>query len=33
MQKKCIFRKDINSENQIFTPEEIKGYRFTNGKY
>ena len=31
--KKCIFIKDINSENQIFTPEEIKGYRFTNSKY
>ena len=31
--KKCIFKKDNNSQNQIFTPEEIKGYRFTDSKY
>ena len=31
--KKCIYRKDINSLDQIFTPEEIKGYRFADSKY
>lgn len=31
--KKCIFREDMQSENQTFTPDEIKGYRFTDSKY
>jgi len=31
--KKCIFKKDINSEIQTFTPEEIKAYHFTDSKY
>lgn len=31
--QKCIYKKNINSKNQIFTPEEIKAYRFTNSKY
>lgn len=31
--KKCIFRKDINSEKQVFNPDEIKGFRFINSKY
>lgn len=31
--KKCIFRTDINSENQIFSPEDINSYRFKNSKF
>lgn len=31
--KKCTYRVDSNSENQIYTPDEIKAYRFTNSKY
>lgn len=31
--KKCIFLKDFKAEKQVFSPKEIKGYRFTNGKY
>lgn len=31
--RKCIFTSDINSKKQVFTPEEIKSYRFTNSKY
>lgn len=31
--KKCIYREDTNSENQVFTPDQIKGYRFTNSKF
>jgi hypothetical protein len=29
----CIYKKDNESEKQIFTPEEIKNYRFTDNKY
>ncbi|KAA3631689.1 MAG: hypothetical protein DWQ02_16060 [Bacteroidetes bacterium] len=31
--EKCIFRKDIKSENITYSPEEIKGFRFTDSKY
>lgn len=31
--QKCTFRKDIKSKDQLFTPEEIKAYRFTNSNY
>lgn len=31
--KKCVFRETINSENQIFTPDQIIGFRFINSKY
>jgi hypothetical protein len=30
--KKCIFKEDINSEIQTFTPNEIIGYRFSDSK-
>jgi hypothetical protein len=30
--RKCIFKQNIDSENQLFSPNEIKGYRFTDGK-
>lgn len=31
--KKCIFRADLNSENQFFTPDDIDSYRFIDGKF
>jgi hypothetical protein len=31
--KKCVFKKEINSEKQIFKPKAIKGYRFIDSKY
>jgi hypothetical protein len=31
--KKCIYRIDIDSENQEFTPNEIRAYRFIDSKY
>ncbi len=31
--KKCVFRKDINSEKQVFNPNEIKSFQFNNSKY
>jgi len=31
--KKCIFREDINSKNQVFTPDDIIGFRFVNCKF
>jgi len=31
--KKCIFKKDVYSENQEFTPNDIKAYRFIDSKY
>lgn len=31
--KKCVFKKDINAEKQVFTPNELTGYRFTDSKY
>jgi hypothetical protein len=31
--KKCIYRENIDSKNQLFTPDQIKGYRFINSKY
>lgn len=30
---KCTFRKSIKADNQIFTPKQIKGYRFIDSKY
>ena len=30
---KCIYKKDINSEKQEFTPTELKAYRFIDSKY
>lgn len=31
--RKCVFKADITSDEQIFTPDEIKAYRFIDGKY
>jgi len=31
--KKCVFKKNENSEKQTFLPSEIKSYRFDNSKY
>ena len=31
--RKCCFKSDLNSEVQIFYPDEIYGYRYLNGKY
>jgi hypothetical protein len=31
--KKCVFKKEVDSEKQEFTPEEIKAYRFIDSKY
>lgn len=31
--KKCIYRVNINSDNQVFTPDDIKCYRFIDSKY
>lgn len=30
---KCFFRKDLDSKNQKYTPDDLKAYRFTDGKY
>jgi hypothetical protein len=30
---KCIYRKNMNSKEQIFSPKDIKGYRYSGGKY
>ncbi|MCB4808964.1 hypothetical protein LG651_11950 [Tamlana sp. 62-3] len=31
--KKCIFKKTTNSDEQIYVPKSIKGYKFIEGKY
>ncbi|MFT6866297.1 MAG: hypothetical protein ACJA08_001128 [Cyclobacteriaceae bacterium] len=31
--KKCIFRESIESQNQVYTPDNLRAYRFTDGKY
>jgi len=31
--KKCVFRKDLKTEVQTYSPGEIKEYRISNGKY
>jgi hypothetical protein len=31
--RKCVFARDKNAEKQVFTPEQIKGYRFNDSKY
>jgi len=31
--KKCIYKKEVNSEKQEFYPSELMAYRFTDGKY
>jgi hypothetical protein len=31
--KKCTFIKDVNSEKQVFNPDEIKSFRFINSKH
>lgn len=31
--KKCCFKKDLNSDNQEFSPSEIRAYRFLDSKY
>lgn len=31
--KKCIYKKDVNSEKQEFTPTDLKAYRFIDSKY
>ncbi len=31
--KRCTFKKEIDSESQIFNPSEIKCFRFLNSKY
>lgn len=31
--KKCVFKNEINSEEQVFKPSMIKGYRFIESKY
>jgi len=31
--QKCIYKENKDSEKVEFSPKEIKGYRFTNGKY
>ena len=31
--KSCIFRKNNQAEPETFKPGEIKGYRYTNGRY
>ena len=31
--KKCVFKKDADSERQEFSPDEIKAYRFLDSKY
>lgn len=31
--KRCIFKKDINSEKQEFSPNDLKFYRFIDSKY
>lgn len=31
--KQCRFKKDMNSEAQIFYPDDIQSYRFNDGKY
>lgn len=31
--KKCIYRVNVNSKNQVFKPDQIKAYRYTNSKY
>ncbi len=31
--KQCTFRENLDSYNQIYTPDELIGYRFTNSKY
>lgn len=31
--KRCVFKKSEKSEIQKFTPEEVLGYRFIDGKY
>jgi hypothetical protein len=30
---RCLYRKDINAETQVFAPDEILGYRFNDSKY
>lgn len=30
---KCVFKTDINSDEQIFSPDQLKAYRFTGSKY
>ncbi|MDD3637516.1 MAG: hypothetical protein PHN50_07995 [Bacteroidales bacterium] len=31
--KKCVFKKDIDSEKRVFSPDEIKSFRFFDSKY
>lgn len=31
--KKCIFKEEINSEKQTYSPEELTSYRFIDSKY
>lgn len=31
--KKCIFKSNVSSDNQIFTPDDITAYRFDDSKY
>lgn len=31
--KKCVFKQNIEDKSRIFSPKEIKAYRFIDGKY
>lgn len=31
--KKCIYKESVNAEKQVFSPGDLKAYRFTDGKY
>jgi hypothetical protein len=31
--RKCVFKKDPNSESHVFTPGELTGFQFMNSKY
>jgi hypothetical protein len=31
--RRCLYRKDIHAETQLFTPDDILGYRFNDSKY